>query len=383
VSTVPAVERPRLTPLRPLWAAPPPRLALYSLPVLCATLFGLIETTQNYLRAELQSRAFSWRIGLVDALPSWIILASLVPFVVAISRRVRLDRPRPGGAVALHLVAALLFALTHETLMAVFVSWRWDDTSRLSMYFWKMVTGYLALDIVVYCGIVGGYYALDYARELRRREVLASQMTASLSEARLQALRAQLNPHFLFNTLNAISVLAMKGDSARVTRTLALLSDLLRLTIDGLPQEVPLSRELELTDRYLEIQRVRFPDRLVVDHEIDDGVENALVPSLVLQPIVENAVLHGVARRVEGGRITLAARRSGDELQLRVCDTGPGFESGLGREGIGLSNTRARLEQLYGDAYRVTCENRERGACVSIVLPFRNADVLEEAVWAG
>jgi two-component system, LytTR family, sensor kinase len=376
------LERPRVARSAARWPSPS-RLAIYALPVVCATLFGLIETTQNYLRAELQSRAFSWRIGLVDALPSWIILASLVPAVVAVSRRARLDRPRPAAAIAVHVTAAALFALTHETLMALFVSWRWDDTSRLSMYFWKMVTGYLALDLVVYCGLIGAYYAIEYARELRRREIAASQMKASLSEARLQALRAQLNPHFLFNTLNAISVLAMKGEGARVTHTLSLLSDLLRLTIEGLPQEVPLVRELELTERYLEIQRVRFPDRLTVEREIAADAEDALVPSLVLQPIVENAVLHGVARQVEGGRITLRARRDGDRLELQVCDTGPGFERDRGREGIGLSNTRARLEQLYGDRYRVSCANRERGACVSIELPFRPAQLMEEAAWAG
>jgi signal transduction histidine kinase len=381
VSTVHLVERPQLELSASSWPSPP-RLAIYALPVVCATLFGLIETTQNYLRAELQSRAFSWRIGLVDALPSWIILATLVPAVVAVSRRARLDRPRPVRAIAVHAAAAVLFALTHETLMALFVSWRWDDTGRLAMYFGKMVTGYLALDVVVYCGLVGAYYAIDYARELRRREIAASQMKASLSEARLEALRAQLNPHFLFNTLNAISVLAMKGEGTRVTHTLSLLSDLLRLTIDGLPQEVPLARELELTERYLEIQRVRFPDRLTVVRDIAPDLEDALVPSLVLQPIVENAVVHGVAQ-VEGGRITLRARRDGDRLELQVCDTGPGFDRERGREGIGLSNTRARLEQLYGDGFRVSCANRERGACVSIELPFRPAQVMEEAAWAG
>ena len=383
MSTAPLADRSRFESVSFTWPAKPPRVAIYGLPVLCATLFGLIETTQNYLRAEFQSRAFSWRIGLVDALPSWIVLASLVPAVMAVSKRARLDRPRPGAAVIVHLCAAFLFALTHETVMALFVSWRWDDTSRLSMYFGKMVTGYLALDFVVYCGLVGGYYAIDYARELRRREIADSQLQASLSEARLQALRAQLNPHFLFNTLNAISVLAMKGDGVRVTHTLSLLSDLLRLTIDGLPQEVPLARELELTERYLEIQRVRFPDRLMVVCEIAPDVEDALVPSLVLQPLVENAVLHGVARQVEGGQITLRASRHDDQLELQVCDTGPGFERDRGHEGIGLSNTRARLEQLYGAAHRISCENREKGACVSIVLPYRPAPVIEEAAWAG
>ena len=383
MSTAPLTFDQRFAPLGASWAARSPRLAIYGLLLLCAILIGLIETTQNYLRAELQSRAFSWRIGLLDALPSWIILASLVPAVVAVSRRARLDRPRPGTAIATHMAAALLFALTHETLMAILMSWRWNDTERLSMYFWKMLSGYLALDVVVYWGIVGGYYALDYARELRRREIAASQLKASLSEARLQALRAQLNPHFLFNTLNAISVLAMKGDGTRVTHTLSMLSELLRLTIDGLPQEISLSQEMDLTDRYLEIQRVRFPDRLFVDREIPPDVEDALVPSLLLQPLVENAVLHGVARRVEGGRIVLRARRTGDELELQVCDTGPGFSRDAGREGIGLSNTRARLEQLYGDAQRVTCQNREHGACVTIVLPFHQTSEIKEAAWAG
>jgi len=175
----------------------------------------------------------------------------------------------------------------------------------------------------------------------------------------------------------------MKGDGAQVTHTLTLLSDLLRLTIDGLPQEVPLCQELELTDRYLEIQRVRFPDRLMVDRDIPSDVQEALVPSLILQPIVENAVLHGVGRQVEGGRITLRARRRGDDLELQVCDNGPGFEPVSRREGIGLSNTRARLAQLYGDHQRVTCENRGSGACVALVLPYRVSEVMKEAAWAG
>lgn len=359
------------------------RLTVYGILVLCAIVIGLIETTQNYLRAEFQARAFSWRIGLADALPSWILLASLVPLVVYVARRARLDRPRPLGAVTIHLIAALAFALVHESVMALYMAWRWDDMARFTLYVGKMVTGYLALDFVVYWGIVGGYYALDSARELRRREIAASQLKASLSEARLQALRAQLNPHFLFNTLNAISVLALKGDGARVTRTLSLLSDLLRVTIGGLPQEVPLAQEIELTDRYLEIQRLRFPDRLAIERDIPPDVQDALVPSLLLQPIVENAVLHGIARQVEGGRITLRARRDGHDLELQVCDSGPGFRASTGREGIGLSNTRARLEQLYGGAQRLTCGNVDDGACVSIVLPYRTATVMKEAVWAG
>ena len=332
---------------------------------------GLIETAQIFLRAQLQQRPFFWSTGLLDALPSWLLLALLVPAVIAVARRVRLDRSPAGRAVFLHIIAALAFALVHQSLLALWIQWRFADV-RFAMYLTKMATAYLAIDMVVYWGVVGGYYAIDYARELRRRELAATQLQASLTQARLQALRAQVNPHFLFNTLNAISVLAMKGESARVMQTLGLLSDLLRLTLDGrMPQEVPLSRELELTDLYLDIQRVRFPDRLLVQREIAADALEAVVPSFLLQPIVENAVIHGIAKSAEAGCITLRAMRDGGDLRLQVCDTGPGFpESGV-EEGIGLTNTRERLAQLYGEHQRVSWAHRGPGACVEITLPFR------------
>jgi signal transduction histidine kinase len=338
-----------------------------------ALVAGLLETAQSYLRAQLQQRTFSWQIGLLDALPSWLLLAVLVPVVVAVARRVRLDRSPVGRALVLHVAAAFAFALVHQTMMALWIQWRFADV-RFAMYLTKMATAYLAIDIVVYWGVVGGYYAFDYARELRRRELSASQLWASLTEARLEALRAQVNPHFLFNTLNAISVLAMKGENSRVTQTLALLSDLLRLTLDGgLPQQVPLSRELELTDLYLEIQCVRFPDRLKVDRDIAPEALDALVPSLLLQPIVENAIVHGIAQNPAGGEIVVRAFRDGGDLRLQVCDTGPGFSAGAVRPGIGLTNTRARLEQLYGVHQRMSWSNRSPGACVDIAMPFRSS----------
>jgi sensor histidine kinase YesM len=338
-----------------------------------ALIAGALETAQAYLRAQLQERPFSWNVALLDSLPSWLVLAMLVPAVVAFTRKVRFDRARAARALLMHVAAALLFALAHQTLMAFWIQWRFDD-ARFAMFLTKMATAYLAIDIVVYWGVVGAYYALEYGRELRNRELTASQLQATLSEARLQALRAQVNPHFLFNTLNAISVLAMKGESVRVTQTLALLSDLLRLTLDGrLPQEVPLWRELELTDLYLEIQQIRFSDRLVVERQIDADALNALVPSLLLQPLVENAVVHGVAQSAGAGRILLRAAKDGLDLQLLVLDSGPGFPTSALHEGIGLANTRERLAQLYGDRQRLSWSNRHPGAAVEITLPFREA----------
>jgi sensor histidine kinase YesM len=184
----------------------------------------------------------------------------------------------------------------------------------------------------------------------------------------------QLNPHFLFNTLNAISVLALKGDRQNVVRMLARLSDLLRLALENAEQVVPLSEELVFLQPYVEIEQVRFRDRLQVVQDIDPDTLDAEVPSLFLQPIVENAVRHGIAQRPGPGLIEIRARRAGDTLALEVLDTGPGFGDGpdLARGGVGLANARARLEQLYGRAQRLELLTAPSGgAMVRVVLPFR------------
>jgi two-component system, LytTR family, sensor kinase len=349
-----------------------PALAVCGLLAL-AVLLGFLEAAQSYLRAVMQGRAFSWGQGLLDAIPAWTVLALLTPLVVALAHYVRLDRGRRVIAILIHLAGAAAFSLVHQSAAALLLVWRFDG--RFTLYLPKMFTAYLAMDFVIYSAIVGAYYALDYRRQLRQREMAASQLQASLSQARLQALRAQLNPHFLFNTLNAISVLALKGQGEAVAQTLSQLSELLRLSLDaGLPQEVPLEEELEFTDRYLAIQRIRFADRLTVARTVDPDTLGALVPSLLLQPLVENAVMHGVGLQPGPGRIEIHAVKCGDRLRIQVVDSGPGFPAAdARREGIGLANTRARLEQLYPADYRLDTGG-DNGARVAIDLPFRRGE---------
>jgi signal transduction histidine kinase len=338
--------------------------------LLLAVVFGLLEAAQSYLRASLQGRPYSWTLGLIDAVPVWLLIALLAPAVIALAHVVRLDRDRKAVPIAVHLAGTAAFSLLHLCGAALVLSYRFDG--RFALYLSKMSTIYLAMDFLIYWAIVGVYYAVDYRRQLRQREIAASQLQASLSRSRLEALRAQLNPHFLFNTLNAISVLALKGQGETVARTLSQLSDLLRLSLDaGLPQEVPLEQELEFTDRYLAIQRVRFPDRLTVVRSIEPAALAAMVPSLVLQPLVENAVMHGVGRQPGPGRIEIHAVKCDDRLRVEVRDSGPGFPpAGIRREGIGLANTRARLEQLYPGDYRFEV-GTGGGAQVALDLPFR------------
>jgi sensor histidine kinase YesM len=222
---------------------------------------------------------------------------------------------------------------------------------------------------------VGATDALRLQGEARERERQAADLRASLADARLAGLRAQVNPHMLFNTLNAVSVLALKGDRDGVVRVVGLLSDILRACLDDRRgHEAPLGDELRLVESYLEIQRTRFGDRLAVDVDVAPRLHDARVPTMVLQPLVENAVTHGVAQEAGPGRIAIHARREGDVLLLGVDDSGPGFGSSDHRGGgVGLSGVRARLELLYGASQRVSLATSPLGgASVLLAVPWRD-----------
>ena len=258
-------------------------------------------------------------------------------------------------------------------------------------------------DLTVYFAVLAAGIARDIFARYRARHdetvrltAQAAQLQAQLAEARLAVLSAQLNPHFLFNTLHAVSSL-VERDPRGVRRMIARLSELLRVTLEGTSeQEIPLSRELELLRLYLDIMQVRFQGRLSVDSQIDDDVMDALVPNLVLQPLVENAVMHGVAKVEGAGRIEIRARRAGDDVVITVRDNGPGIDAAIttdgngsltspraagGTGGVGLSNTRARLEQLYGsDQHLALRRAGQTGTVAEIVLPYHTgADLHAEA----
>jgi LytS/YehU family sensor histidine kinase len=221
---------------------------------------------------------------------------------------------------------------------------------------------------------VGVSHGIEYYRRFRERELRASQLETRLAAARLEALRAQLQPHFLFNTLHAISAL-MNRDVEAAERMLARLSDLLRLTLDSAGEPmVPLKRELEFLAGYLEIEQTRFADRLTVQMNVEPDALDAPVPSLLLQPLVENAVRHGIAPRATPGRIEIRARRADGALHIEIEDNGRGLPREM-REGLGLSNTRARLEQLYGPAHRFelrAAKGDGSGTLVQLVLPMQS-----------
>jgi two-component system LytT family sensor kinase len=225
--------------------------------------------------------------------------------------------------------------------------------------------------LLVYLAVLAAGFAREFFRRDQRRQQQAAQLQAQLAEARLDALRMQINPHFLFNTLHAVSAL-VERDPGGVRRMIARLSELLRYTIDShATDEVPLRDELAFLRRYIEIMEVRFQGKLRVAMNIDADTQGALVPNLILQPIVENALEHGVNRTAGEGQIEIAARREGTRLVLSVRDNGPGLDA-QNASGVGLANTRARLEQLYGDRASLELADAEGGGVLAqIALPYR------------
>jgi two-component system LytT family sensor kinase len=246
---------------------------------------------------------------------------------------------------------------------------------------------------ILYWGVLSAGFARDYflrfrarERETARLQAETAQLQTQLAEARLSALNAQLNPHFLFNTLHAISSL-VERDPRGVRRMIARLSELLRYTLDGgAEHEVALGQEIAFLERYLEIMQIRFQGQLEIDVQIRDDASDALVPNLILQPLVENAVKHGVDKVSATGKIRILARREADRLLLSVSDNGPGPQkiAKLDEAGVGLANIRQRLEQLYGSAQSLTLTESPGGGTVAqIMMPFRTSAELRTTIVAA
>jgi LytS/YehU family sensor histidine kinase len=254
------------------------------------------------------------------------------------------------------------------------------------MKFWRALEAWIFTTLPfgtgVYFALVGIEHALAYMAQARERETQAARLTAQLAEAQLGALRMQLNPHFLFNSLNAITVLVRDQNTAAASRMLELLSDVLRQVLRAeASHETALSTELDFLERYLAIEQVRFSDRLRPRIEVGAAIRRALAPQLILQPLVENALRHGIARRADAGLLEVAARREGDTLVLTVRDDGPGLDKALdpgldpaATAGVGLANTRARLAALYGDRASLEIANAAGGVVATIRLPYHEAE---------
>lgn len=308
-----------------------------------------------------------WRWVLAFVPVTWLLMVACWPLFVWLARKYTFAPGNRARSAAIHIAGAFVFALLHSAaLTLVFVILAPPSLATIENFgsLLRRALAYLSYqDVVAYGALLAMYLALHYG-----------EMRAQLADAHLIALRAQLNPHFFFNTLNAVSTLALQGRRDDVAEIIGRLGDLMRTALDAQAQEVPLSQELAFMDDYLAVQTLRFGDRFRVERAIDPYTLDALVPSLVLQPIIENAIEYGVAADVGSTSISIETSRYDSDLVLMVSDTGPGFAPGLRKEGIGLANSRARIKELHGSHGWLEYGNRPGGgATVRIRIPFRSA----------
>lgn len=321
-------------------------------------LFFAISLWLNYLA---QGREASFRASLIVSLAEWWMWALLTPAVIVLARRFPLRRDHRARDVALHLVAGVVVATAKVMGERVARQWIFGVAPYL-------LPSSLALHVLVYWALVGATLAFEYYRESQARALRASQMEARLNEARLQLLQAQLQPHFLFNALNTIAEMVHE-DADRADRMIAGLSELLRVSLDP-GDAVPLAEEVRIAQLYLDMQQARFDDRLQVSWHVPESCAATPVPRLLLQPLLENAVMHGLASARSGGRLEIDVRQTPHGLRITVSDDGAGLKTAAqGRgEGVGLTNTRARLA-AWSTAATLSLRPRAGGgteACVTL-----------------
>jgi two-component system LytT family sensor kinase len=326
--------------------------------------------TVMHVLGEGESPLFA-AILLLPPLAYWLVL---LPAVLWLGLRFPLRRTRLLRSILVHTAAAVVAAALYaELLVRVMGTWLPEPVPAGigSVADWgvRFQFGLLSYSLILSWG-----YIHEYFTALRQREVAMTRLETELAQAQLRALKAQLQPHFLFNTLHAITVL-IRHDRDAAGRMVMQLSDLLRTTLmDSDRQEATLDQELRFLRLYLEIEQTRFRDRLEVRWEVSPGLEDAAVPTLLFQPLVENALKHGVATRASGGRVVVGANRTDGMLTLRVADNGPGPQNGVtaAGSGIGISSARERLERLYGPNHRFTLKpNAEGGVSVTVGIPYR------------
>lgn len=340
-----------------------------------------IVASQNYSEYRLTGSPVSFlrqAVWVLAVLAYWVAAA---PVVLRLYRRFPFARGELATRIPLHLGLAVVLTVLHAPYVVAVTAWLDPFPVPAGLGFWRALgyaltygfhTGFL-----LYWMIVGSGAAYAGYRRAHARELDAARLQVELGEARLRALEAQIRPHFLYNALNTVSMMIRSDDSARAVETVARLGDLLRESLRAAPRhEVPLAEELELARLYLEVERLRFADRLQVAMEVPPVLEEASVPYLALQPLVENAVRHGIGRAHGKGRVTISARRDEGRLVIEVSDNGPGSPTARpehGRDGgVGLDNIRRRLAHLYGADGVLALRPRSGGGTVArLTLPFR------------
>jgi sensor histidine kinase YesM len=344
-----------------------------------ATVLGAIASGEHHLSMLQHGGDPTILHALKMGMPYWFIWILLTPIILWVVDRAPLEGPWSVATVLLHLVVAVVVTMLHSALQNLIVLAfgiiRFPSLHALLAGLLGAGVRSLTFDLPAYGAILALLYAIGYYRRFRERERAAAELEVQLARAQLEALRSQLNPHFFFNAMNSVAMLVRAQRNDEAVRSLAGLSELMRYVLQDHPAaEVPLAEELGFLQRYLAIERVRFQDRLRVVVEAAPDTPDAWVPNLVLQPLVENAIRHGIGRRAAASLVEITAARDGDRLLLTVRDDGPGLngtKTPAPSTGVGLRNIRERLTRLYGTEQSLELREAEGGGVVArISLPF-------------
>jgi signal transduction histidine kinase len=355
------------------------RWAKYAVILGLWALVGLVLSLEVYFTVRVTNPGVAFAEVAQSQYQRALLWALLVPLVLRLKTAVPLETGRWIGGPAFHLGVSFLIMAAYYLARILYLV---VESHEPMAGYWEMARrsfyGRNLIDMAYYWGVIGVSYALEIREKYHRESLKAARLESRLAETELRSLKQQLNPHFLFNTMNTIAVLVRERKNDAAVNLLARLSSLLRMSLDNTRvPTVPLRQELEFLTRYLEIQKARFADRLQFATDVEAAALDAVIPNLILQPLVENAILHGVAQKTAPGRVEIAARVRDGRLELEVRDDGPGcaFDPQQGvKEGVGLTNTRERLVRHYGPHHQMVLRSElGRGVTVSLVLPFHPA----------
>jgi signal transduction histidine kinase len=347
------------------------------------TIVGISFGTRSYFYSQTNGPPASFWEMVPNYMVDFYVWGLVSPLIFKLVKSVRIERGNMASGLAFHIVVGVIFVFV-VTLISIPILWYLGFANptlhpTLEVFFNKLILNpfYLHQGLLAYWGTVVVAHAYEYNRQVRIGRTRASELSAQLAQAQLAALKMQIHPHFLFNTLNSIAAL-LHEDVEAADRMITRLSDFLRITLQSSATSVvTLGEELVFLQAYLDIERVRFADRLMVEMTIAPDVMDAQVPNLILQPLVENAVRHGISKQIAMGHLQIDARRRDERLLIRIDDNGPGKPNGNGSSkqrptgGVGLANTRARLEQFYGDfEFDIVNRTDRDGTTVILNVPY-------------
>lgn len=343
-------------------------------------LIGMFFVFQQYIYNASNQNPFNWENNLAYRPPAYLWWAVLTPVIIYVVRKQNFERKKIFQTVFLLIIISLVVSFIHRfisissafAIRLFLLDQEGSFIESLERARFAIIGGTLD-SMLMFWTIYAVVAGLSYYKKMKSQQLRASQLETKLAQAELEALKMQLQPHFLFNTLHSISTL-MHRDTETADKMISRLSDLLRLSLDNIGlQKVPLRKELEFLEMYLEIQKIRFTDRLEVEFYIDELTYDIEVPNLLLQPLVENSIKYALEPSSANLKISILSKRVNNRLSLSIEDTGPGLDEKF-KEGVGLSNTRARLEQLYGDKFVFDLVNNNNGLKVKIELPINEED---------